>query len=126
MSEFEHNIEVELEVSDPWEFGTAHGTGPFHGRIIKVFLSEVYSGGKLAVLKLDTSLNYKTIRYEFLLIQARHTDTSVVDIEDGGKVLCNLSVISARSANATDPMIASRDDPHAPGLVGSIVYRKDA
>jgi len=125
MSQSICNTEVEIEISDPWEFGTTHGTGPFGGRLTKVFSSEEYSGGKLAVLKLYTFLDFNGVRYKFLLAQARHTDSSVADIDDGKTVLCNISAISEKSFTATNPLISSRDDPHATGLVGSVARRKN-
>lgn len=126
MSKINYIAAVELEVSDPWEFGTVHGTGPFYGKLVKLFSSKVYCGDKLAVLKLNKSLDFKAVRYEYLLAQARHTDASITELENGGKVRCNLSAISEGSANANDPLVASREDPRAPGLVGSVSWQKEA
>jgi hypothetical protein len=119
-----YNMEVAIEVSDPWEFGTAHGTGPFDGHLMKLFSCKEYNGDILAVLRLDTPLDFKGMRYEFLLAQARHTNVSVADIENGNQILCNISAISKQSAAAVDPLISSKDDPHAIGLVGSVVRKK--
>lgn len=117
---------IDVEISDPWDFGTAHGTGPFQGCLIKFFASQEYGADKLGVVKLDEPLDFQNMRYEYLLVQSRHVDTQVAEIENGKRVLCNLSAISEASTNATDPLIASRNDPKSTVLVGSVTRRKNA
>ena len=117
----DHEVRIELEVSDPWGFCTVHGTGPFHGRLIKFFASEEYDADKPGVAKLDTPLDFQGMQYEYLLVQSRHADVRVAEIENGRKVFCNLSPISETSANAADPLVASRSGHRAAVLVGSII-----
>ena len=123
MQQSDHEARIEIEVSDPWEFCTVHGTGPFHGRLIKLFTSEEYYSDKLGVAKLDTPLDFKGMQYEYLLVQSRHADVHVAEIENGRTVCCNLSAISKTSANLADPLVAARNDNKAIVLVGSITRK---
>jgi len=123
MQQYKHQVRIELEVSDPWEFCTVHGTGPFHGLLIKLFTSMEYGADKLGVVKLDTPLYFHGMQYEYLLVQSRHADVHVVELENGRTICCNLSAISETSANLGDPLVASRNDNKAVVLVGSIALR---
>ena len=118
------STKIELEISDPWDFGTVHGTGPFQGCLVKFFESGAYDVDKLGVAKLDTALDFQNVHYEYLLVQSRHADVHIVEIESGRTVLCNLSAISETSANAEDPLVASKNDPKGVVLVGSVSSRK--
>jgi hypothetical protein len=115
---------IEIEISDPWEFSSSHGTGPFQGRLMSFFESEAYGMDKLGVAKFDTLLDCQGGRCDHLLLQSRYVDFPIVEVENGNNVICNLSAISEASAQGTDPMSASQNDPSSVVLIGTVTYRK--
>lgn len=113
---------IDLEISDPWEFGTVHGTGPFRALLVKFFTSSTYECDKLGVAKLDVSVIFKGKTYEYILMQSRHTDVGIEELKRGNTILCNLLAISENSADSSDPLEASKNDPKATILVGSVRF----
>jgi hypothetical protein len=65
---------VEIMVSDPWDFGTLHGCGPFLATVNKVgkeFWTKNSVGAAALLLQLKTPVAYRESHCEFLIASAR-------------------------------------------------------
>jgi hypothetical protein len=97
------NISIKIIVSDPWDFVTAEGSGPFRAQIIKTTKEE--SGRLRALIKLDTPIMFDKLTYEYLVAENRHLQHPLDEIVSGTKIPCSLTVTSperAKSSNPTD------------------------
>lgn len=86
---------VQLIVSDPWDFVTAWGSGPFKAWIVEIDNS---SPPRL-LLKLERPIEYRDCRFEFLVASPRHTHDSLADLPDGRSI--HINALCAESGNIT-------------------------
>jgi hypothetical protein len=84
--------EVVLYVSDPWEFGTACGTGPFRGAIDVAGLREL-------AIRLRPPVLYRQDTLLSAVVRPRFTGETFPANEDARKVLVNIGL----STSLTDP-----------------------
>ena len=118
MSELE-GLRIRLTVSDPWDFGTVNGCGPFSGELLRIIVSSKYAESAVAVVKLEKSLYYKSSQYEYLFLQPRLRGIEIKEIAAGSAVPCNMTAITARCAKAIDPL-ASWEGVGEEVLIGDI------
>ena len=97
-------LSINVVVSDPWEFGTLHGTGPFTGKILKVGVDPSNSERQSALIQLDMPLVFEGVQCEFFVANSRHVDESLQDILNGSSVVCNLTRISQDHASSSNPL----------------------
>lgn len=97
-------MEVMIVVSDPWDFGTAHGTGPFAGKVLKVGRGEHVSGGQSILIQLNIPLDYQDVRCEFFVASPRSAMGSFDSLMEGEAVDCNLTRIPTDRATSTNPL----------------------
>ncbi len=116
---------LEIEVSDPWEFGKVHGTGPFSAVFLRTFSSKAYTVAELGIAQLLEPLEFDGMVYEYLLLQPRHLESSLEQMEKEHEVPCNLSRISDKSASSPDPLLVSRQEPESTSLVGTVRTQGD-
>jgi len=95
-------MEVNLIVSDPWEFGTEHGTGPFTGRIVHVGSSA--SGDVAVLLRLDDPLSFKGESLQCFIATPRLEEDKLENLADGAQVNVNLTRITEDQASSTLPL----------------------
>ncbi len=86
---------VALVVSDPWEFGSECGTGPFVG-IVKD-----EDNGK-ALIHFDKTISYGGTNYSLCICFPRHQGKDINDILNGEKIAANMMLISAKVASLSD------------------------
>ena len=86
---------VEFYVSDPWEFGTEHGCGPFQATIFR-------ASSRCVLIRLDTPLTFDGTRYEYIVVAPRHDNVSLSDLETGERISCNMYQGSP-NASVADP-----------------------
>lgn len=101
MSELE-GLRVNLSVSDPWDFGTIHGTGPFSAQVLKECSPEGQRACAI-LIKLDKPLKYKDLRCEYFVASPRLERDSLDNIQQGVSVGCGLTCISEEHAKSPDP-----------------------
>ena len=90
-------IRVEVMVSDPWDFVTAHGAGPFFGKITHVETAAV-------LVHMDVPLQDANRAYEYVVAVSRLEVDDLADLAvRGACVGCNLVGISAEAAQAESP-----------------------
>ena len=73
-----------LHVSDPWEFGTEVGVGPFAGEVIEATEARI-------IFRLETGWEYKGKFWDFLFVTFRHENVSVKDFLESRNVSVNVS-----------------------------------
>ncbi len=86
---------VALVMSDPWEFGTECGTGPFVGNI------KDEDSGKVLIL-LDKTISYGENNYSLCICSPRHQGEDINDILNGEKLAANMMLISAKVASLSE------------------------
>jgi len=79
-----------LMVSDPWEFGTEHGVGPFEVTVEQVSETHIF-------LKVVSPWTYMDIQWEYLVGTGRHG--SLVALFTGEKISTNLIRGTLENAN---------------------------
>ena len=98
-------LPVKITVSEPWEFGTMHGTGPFAGQILFVGSDPNRSEKRAAALvRLDKPLFFEGVICEFFVAQPRLKDQSIETITTGASVECGLTCISTERARSANPL----------------------
>jgi hypothetical protein len=74
-----------VTVSDPWEFGTEHGTGPFEGEVVDSTQDKV-------LFRLSCPLMFNNTQIATLACCERH-DGSFGKLESGMPVPCSMTPI---------------------------------
>lgn len=97
-------MEVTIVVSDPWDFGTAHGTGPFAAKVLKVGRDDNVPGGYSMLLQLNTPLHYRDLSCEFVVASPRSERGSFDFLTEGAGVDCNLTRIPEDRAASPNPL----------------------
>jgi hypothetical protein len=86
---------IALFVSDPWEFGTECGSGPFPGIIIDK------DGIKVLIL-LASKISYGGRKFPACICTPRHQGKDIMDILSGEKIAANMMLISTNAAFFSD------------------------
>ncbi len=77
-----NNIAVEITVSDPWEFGTQCGVGPFIGRVVEARSDAV-------AVAFDVPLLYEGKPLASVVIRARYVSDQIAALGDGQELAAN-------------------------------------
>lgn len=119
MSSKMQDKKIEIIVSDPWEFGTIHGTGPFLAEVLKEKDNEAL------LIKLDKALEFEQVQCQYFVASPRLEGDSISDIPRGKTVGCNLTRITKEHANSADPFDLSWWRGGV-GLIASLSIAKEA
>ena len=106
---------VKLMVSDPWEFGTEVGSGPFYGVVERTKESDL-------LLSLEKPIRFRTVGCSHMLASPRHVGTGFDRLITGTQVPASLVLITKAVAEGPDPFSPERWTRGA-GLIGSIRLR---
>ena len=118
----ETNRRLILRVSEPWDFVTDCGGGPFSALAVATFPDSFYPGEPRLLCRLDTPLLVGARAVQYLLVSARHVGRSLDDLAFGKVVPCNcLGLTEAETAEARFSV-----PPCGPGLVGAIELDRGA
>lgn len=90
-------------VSDPWDFGTEHGCGPFLAQIIKFGPNPWDPKTRSVFIRLLKPLKYKGETCEYFVASPKLADKRLEDLNDGDKFYCGLTHIPPQHASATNP-----------------------
>jgi hypothetical protein len=91
---------VAILVSDPWDFVTEHGTGPFRATVLQ--LSDSDPGGSILV-QLQNPLVYKGIRCEYIIVSPRYDGEDILSLASGKFLCCSLTQLPADRVDSADP-----------------------
>ncbi len=89
-------VKVELRVSDPWDFCTLYGSGPFTANIERVQPPAL-------LVRLDCPFNYRGEQHEYLIVQLRHSDNNVYSFREGRELLVGTTAIPTARAVGERP-----------------------
>lgn len=109
---------IQVWVSDPWDFGTEHGCGPFRATVLESRAVDGMSGDAV-VLRLSNPLDFEGVRCECLVAVPRHESSSFASLHSGAIVPSNLAVIPQDRTAAAVPLNLVRWRGGV-GLVGSL------
>ena len=87
-----------LIVSEPWEFVTQHGVGPFPVEILRTALDE---DEPALLLRMSTTLEHNGVFCEYLIGRPRHGD--MAGLLGGESVGFSFTVIPRERAESKDP-----------------------
>lgn len=104
-------LNVSLVVTDPWEFGTECGTGPFPGRIIDLEPTR-------ALMQLHSPIDYKGRHFVGALVACRHQDATMDQIVEMREVPANIVLLAAAISSLQDFEDMRPDDCLA--VIGSL------
>jgi hypothetical protein len=110
---------VNLIVSDPWEFGSQHGTGPFNGRILGVSFHCASNEDIAVLLQLDHPLSFEGQSVEYFVVTPRVEGDDLRSLADGALVFVSLTRITEEQACSNDPFNLTRWRGGL-GLIGSL------
>lgn len=99
---------VEAVVSDPWEFVTEHGSGPFGATVVRVGPNSWKSESEALLVRLDGPLAFQGVPCEYFVASPRHATATIASLGSGAEVSCGLTRVSAEAANSPDPFDLSR------------------
>jgi hypothetical protein len=84
-----------LVVSDPWEFGTENGTGPFPFEIVRVGDPAKPDERDSVLIRLLEPIRFRSTTWEFFAASPRHVGASIADLSAGRDIGWNLTGIPA-------------------------------
>ena len=82
-------ISVDLTVSDPWEFGTECGIGPFRGTITDADDDRI-------LIRLEEELHYQGKELNTVISRPRHYGDDNRAILSNGRLAANMLLMSAK------------------------------
>jgi hypothetical protein len=83
---------IEIFVSDPWEFGTEHGVGPF-----RCMMSVSLRNDAWQKVLLSKPIEIEGKSCDAVWIKARHVSNSLADVFSGGEIAANFVFSSSDS-----------------------------
>jgi len=102
---------VSLVVSDPWEFNTECGTGPFEGTI------KDKDNGKI-IISLHKTISYRGTNYSVCICTPRHQGKDISDILNGERIATNMMLIETKKVSFWD--INRQSQYKTQGVIGTI------
>jgi hypothetical protein len=85
---------VSLIISDPWEFGTECGFGPFYGKLTDSGAEKIADVDvQRALVTLDRPINYSNTDHVSAICHLRHEGSSLADLEAGLHVSVNITLL---------------------------------
>lgn len=97
-------LPVEITVSDPWEFVTEHGSGPFAAAVVAVGHDTKASSQDLLLLKLVTPISHRGTICEYFVAGERSDRDRLADLLRGKTINCTLTRVSAEHALTNNPV----------------------
>jgi len=97
-------IEVELFVGEPWEFGEQYGCGPFYAVILLYGKDTNNQGRESALLRLRQPLFFQKVECEYFIVQARYDEQFMLSLKTGQRIHCNLTRIAKERASSAQPL----------------------
>lgn len=99
---------VRIFVSDPWEFGTECGVGPF-AAVIEAIQRD------LLLLRLEVPIDYRGVRLLSVVAKPRHAPGTTDPLASAGRLATNLNFIRVLVTT-----LSQLDDEAKAGMVAAI------
>ncbi|SRR6266481_5118223 len=110
---------VAFTVSDPWDFVTSAGSGPFKGAVVKTRMNPRTRSISLLV-RCDAVIAYAGEATRSFVVESRLEGRPLDALATGKEVPCNLTGIDEAKAPPENPFDLSVQAPEGLLLVGSI------
>jgi hypothetical protein len=94
---------VTLTISDPWDFGTVHGSGPFPATVVDVPPNTGERRGEALLVKLERALWYQGNYCEHLIATPAPGGDGLEKLGANGGLACNFVSISPQGARSSAP-----------------------
>lgn len=94
---------VNLTISDPWDFGSVHGNGPFQARIVDVTPDQGEKRGGALLVRLLTPLWYQGNVCEHLIATPRSGSDGFRGLGRRETIQCGFVSISPQGAKSASP-----------------------
>lgn len=108
-----------MMISEPWEFASEHGTGPFVGEIVSAAAASEATERALILVRLSRPLLYEGSTWEYLIAAPRWFGDDLRAISLEQSVNCSFIRTSEKSAGSKDPFDLAWWRSSVP-LVGSL------
>ena len=89
--------QVVFGVSEPWDFSTEHGVGPFPA-LVKAASQDAL------LLELPALISYKGVRFDYLVATPRHVDKDLSQATDMVAIPANLTPVPAETIKGNEPL----------------------
>lgn len=96
-------VEVELTFSDPWDFVTENGAGPFLGKILQLGQSFWNKDNSAVLLKLTRPISFHDTVYEYMIASPRLESDAIEGWGQGSILGCNLIGLPPERLDPEDP-----------------------
>lgn len=96
------NLPVSILISDPWEFGTECGTGPFSGTVIDATTERL-------VIALSTPIDYRGKALKTVVARSRHVGVETQSIMTKA-MASNLMLLPLRVTSASELVPSAQVD----------------
>jgi hypothetical protein len=101
-------VRVRLQISDPWDFGTAQGTAPLHASIAGVTSDPAKPDEAVLLIRLATPLEYKGTTCEYFIALPRRAASSFEELRALRPIESALTGVSTEEATSSDPFDPKR------------------
>lgn len=86
-----NGMSIEIIVSDPWDFVTVNGSGPFLGKILEtgtIQPTSSWGSSSSLFIKLDKILVFRGVVYEFIIASPRYKENEIESLIEGKIIDC--------------------------------------
>ena len=82
-------VKVKFFISEPWDFGTEHGAGPFFAKVLKTG-NDYWVPSKIAILlQMDTPVIFNDVVCEYLVASTRFEKDDMLDVSKNKILNCS-------------------------------------
>jgi hypothetical protein len=111
---------IRIQVSDPWDFVTTYGDGPFRGKIVAVKSGESGSEKMSALVEVNEQVQENlSLPFKYLIVSARYEFDTIDLILSSEGVDCAMIPVSIEQAKSLNPFDLSKWRG-GQGLIGTI------
>lgn len=91
-------MKISIVISEPWDFVTEQGSGPFKASVIQIGIDPWNQGQKALLIYLDTPFIYKGVNYKYLIVTSRYDSDDVSSLVSNSSINCNFVGIPKEKA----------------------------
>ena len=107
---------VSVVVSDPWEFGNAHGTRALGARVLR---RVPFGDSQAMVIRLDDPIEFDGLQYEYVLTTPRQGRDDLDADRHRESAFVNLTAMPSHAAMRDDVLDLPEDH-----LIGTVHWRR--
>lgn len=112
-----NDMKIALIISDPWDFYSKNGPGPFTANILQIKNEDI-------LIRLIKTIKFKENVCEYFIVRSRYETNFIEELIKGETIPVNLTMINDKNAKENDPFDLSNWRGGI-GLIGTINIMKD-